>query len=170
MQEFLKDNNIKWIYFRPPLKASKIELMGRWLKTRIFRYLMFNNSKKWYTTLQDHITALNNRIRPKLGLSPSDINFQNERFVFAKLYKPHLLSRRFVKMKPKLSVGQHVLLRRYNDSNISAKGFQSQWHSEIYKICGVVKNKNPVKYKLCDLNNFPISFFSYYQFELQPVN
>ena len=170
MQNFLKEHSIQWIYFRPPLKAQKIELMGRWLKTRIYRYLMYNNTKNWYSTLQHHIAAMNDRIRPKLNLSPSQIDFENEIYVFNKLYKPYLDKRRTAKLKPKYRVGQLVRLRVYNSPDLSTKGYQSQWTDEIYKICGIVSNKNPVKYRLCDLNNFPVSRFTYYRFELQPVS
>ena len=147
VQDLLRKNGITlYSSFNEP-KASMAERFIRTLRRKMEMHYIVTQSTVWYNVLQDMIDEYNSDFHRSIGMSPNDaIKPENYAQVFDKQY-----SRTKSKMskKPLLDVGDKVrisLHKRYFE-----KGATANWSEEIFEIAEVMKNYNPVVYKLKDL-------------------
>ncbi|MCP4606385.1 MAG: hypothetical protein GY847_38740 [Proteobacteria bacterium] len=156
---------------RAPLKASLAELMGKLLKQKIFRYMTHNRTKRYIDQLQEFVLSLNSRPLKSLGgISPKDVNYQNQAEVYEAQLGKYRIRRRNGKNRQKadfkFAIGDRVRLAHKKDC--FTKGYVPSYSEEIY----VIRDRKPVfpqpLYKLSDSLANPITG-RYYAEELFKV-
>ena len=68
------------------LKAAVVERFNRTLKTKMFRYFTYANTRRYLDVLDDLLHSYNNTHHRSIGMAPSEVNADNEDVVRARLY------------------------------------------------------------------------------------
>jgi len=88
-QSMLKRNGIKFYTSEnEDLKASVVERFNRTLKEKMFRYFTYKNTRRYTDILEDLVHSYNNAYHRSTGMSPLEVNRDNEDIVRARLYAP----------------------------------------------------------------------------------
>ena len=165
VQGLLRENGITlYSTFNEP-KASIAERFIRTLRRKMEMHYIVTQSTVWYNVLQDLIDEYNSDFHRSIGMSPNDaIKIENYAKVFDKQYS-----------KPKLAPSKNSLLEVGDKVRISLhkrhfeKGATANWSEEIFEIVEVMRNYNPVVYKLKDLADEEIDG-GFYRQQLQKTN
>ena len=163
-QAFLKKQNIKHYLASNLYHASIIERCQRSLKDRIFRWMTHNNTEVFIHKLQKFVKAYNDSPHSRLpdGLSPSQINKNNEDYVWKKQYSSVVRKAGF----PSLKLGDIVRITRHPET--FRKGYETRFSKEKFRISGVYPSVPPT-YRIESLNGEEITGLFYNQ-ELQTVS
>lgn len=163
VQDFFKDNDIQFRRVRnPDVKAAVIERFNRNLKTRMFRYFTFSNTKRYIDVLQKLVDAYNHTKHSSIKIEPASVTLENAHIALRNLrkkYKP-------VERKAKYKVNQQVRISRKR--GVFEKGYEAGWSEEVFTIARVLHHKKSPVYELIDYANQPIDGF-FYEEELNPV-
>ena len=165
VQGLLRENGITlYSTFNEP-KASIAERFIRTFRRKMEMHYIVTQSTVWYNVLQDLINEYNSDFHRSIGMSPNDaIKIENYAKVFDKQYS-----------KPKLAPSKNPLLEVGDKVRISLhkrhfeKGATANWSEEIFEIVEVMRNYNPVVYKLKDLADEEIDG-GFYRQQLQKTN
>ena len=113
----LKEKNIKYFSTRlTSKKVSVVERANRTLKTKMLHFFDYERKKEWIYVLDSLTQNINKTVNTTIGMAPEDVNNENEKIVFTKLYghANHL-------KQPTYKVNDLVLLTKYsnplNDQN-----------------------------------------------------
>jgi len=68
------------------LKATVVERFNRTLKTKMFRYFTYANTRRYLDVLDDLLNSYNNTHHRSIGMAPSEVNADNEDVDRARLY------------------------------------------------------------------------------------
>ena len=136
-------------------KASLAERAIRTLKTKISRYFQQSKSKRWIDVVQQFVENYNNTPHSSHGFKPVDVNNENRREVYRKLYP---LSK--IRIECKLSVGDRV--RTLRTKAEFEKGYTPNWSSEIFIIVKRLQSNGVCWYKLSNLNGESLPGIWYY--------
>lgn len=142
------------------LKAAVVERFNRTLKTKMFRYFTYANTRRYVDALVDLLHSYNNTHHRSIGMAPVEVNAENEHIVRARLYplKPK-------SFKWKYDVGDKVRISMQRQP--FRKGYLGQWSEEIFKIAARLPTM-PVTYELEDLAGERIKG-RFYELEVQKV-
>ena len=87
MQTFLKMHDIHHFSSFSETKASIVERVNRTLKERMWKYFTANNTYRWIDILDKLVQGYNTSFHRTIRMKPADVNKNNEKIVFRKLYK-----------------------------------------------------------------------------------
>jgi len=143
-QDMLKKNDIHHVYATSPdVKCSLAERFIRTFKMRLWRHFTNNETKKWTDMVQPLTDSINRSHHRILGQTPESVTVKNQTKVWN-----HLYGRRSA-TKPRYKPGDMVLITR--EKGPLAKGYEANFASTIYVIDKVLDKRQPVAYKLEDL-------------------
>ena len=163
VQGYLKKKDINLRVTRSPdVKASVVERFNRTLKSKMFRYFTFANSRKYVDVLQNFVDSYNKTVHSSIKLRPIDVTLENAHEAYENLKKKY----KDVTRKPKYTVNQTVRISRKR--GVFEKAYYAGWSEEIFRISKVLKHRKPTVYELKDLNGESIDGF-FYEEELNPV-
>ena len=160
-QSMLKRHGIKFYTSEnEDLKAAVVERFNRTLKTKMFRYFTYKNTKRYVDILADLLHSYNNTYHRSIGMTPNEVNADNEDEVRARLYplKPKTY-------KWKYNVGDRVRISMQRQP--FRKGYLGEWSEEIFEIKSRLPTV-PVTYELRDLAGESIKG-KFYELEVQKV-
>ena len=158
--------NISHYALRAPKKASLAEVSGRYLLDRLYKHLHATDSKRWIDDLQKFVEAKNNRINKSLGgLSPAEVNFENQFKVYDSLYPNH--HERHESKHPPLEVGQKVQMAL--DRMPFSKSFKGYFSDKVYKVLRTHDHNGIYRYTLVDTGDDQEISGTYYNEELLPL-
>ena len=160
VKELFQKKGVELFSTDSPKKASIVERFNRTLKTRMWRYFTFKQTRKWMDVLQKLVSAYNKSYHRSIGMAPAEVNKYNEMEVWRRLYP-----RRVVK-KPRFKIGD--LVRISKAKKIFDKGYLPNWTRELFTISDVNTKFVPTMYNIQDFNGEPIKGLFYEQ-ELQKV-
>ena len=163
-QEFLRKKNIEFRIARnPDIKASIAERFNRTLKERMWRYFTHTRDKCYINVLQKFVHAYNHARHSGIRMRPTDENHEN-----ARVARKNLIHRYAARKKnpPKYKVGDQVRISTAKAA--FAKGYESGWSSELFKIHRISVSREPFVYILQDLENDDIDGI-FYEEELTRV-
>jgi transposase InsO family protein len=161
VQSLLKRYDVKHYHtFNSETKASVVERFNRTIKTRIYRFLTFKNTKRWVDVLEDLVYSYNRTRHSSIGVAPIEVTASNENDIANKLYPPRASPPKWL-YKP----GDLVRISVYKQ--IFEKGYLPNWSQELFKIRTRLPT-DPVQYEICDLNGDAVSG-KFYEAELQKV-
>jgi len=143
-QTMLKRHGIKlYTSENEDLKAAVVERFNRTLKTKMFRYFTYANTRRYADVLSDLMHSYNNTHHRSIGMSPAEVDADNERAVRARLYRTKSKSHRW-----KYDVGDTVRIAMQRRP--FRKGYLCDWSEEIFEIVNRLPTA-PVTYELADL-------------------
>ena len=135
---------------------------NRTLKTLMWRYFSAKGTYRWVDVVQDLVKGYNNSKHRSIGMTPNQVNLENEADVRAKLFPP--LPQ--VQQKQKFKIGDTVRITR--KKGVFEKGYQMTYGFEVFGI-SQVKDTYPITYSIKDYNDEVIKG-SFYTNELQHVD
>ena len=163
-QDFLKQNNVKHYVAHGVHKASVIERFWRTFKGKLMKYLHYNNTHRYIDVLDQLVESYNNTYHRSIKMSPSQVNFSNQRTVWQNLYGSGPTPSR---KKPKFSIGQ--IVRLASTRFAFYKSFYPTFTHELFKISEIHRDDFPLMYSVVDLQNKPIAG-RFYEKELVSAN
>ena len=86
-QSMLKRRGIKFYTSKnEDLKARMVERFNRTLKTKIYRYFTYKNTRRYVDVLDDMLHSYNNTYHRSIGMAPTEVDVDNEHIVRKRLY------------------------------------------------------------------------------------
>ena len=162
-QTMLRQNDIKFYTSEnEDIKAAVVERFNRTLKSRMWRYFTYKNTRRFVDVLADLIHSYNNTLHRSIGMKPSEVDATNEERVRKKLYP--LKSKK--KPKWKYLVGDKVRISMQRMP--FRKGYVGSWSEEIY-VVRLRHPTQPVTYGIADLGDEAIKG-KFYEPELQKID
>jgi len=142
------------------LKAAVVERFYGTLKEKMFRYFTYKNTRRYTDFLEDLLHSYNNTYHRSIGMSPLEVNRDNEDIVRARLYP---LKPKHYKWKYK--VGDRVRMAKQRLP--FHKGYLGHWTEEVVEIAARLPT-TPVTYEQRDLSGESIKG-RFYEPEIQKV-
>jgi hypothetical protein len=128
-QSMLRQNDVKFYTSEnDDIKAAVVERFNRTLKSRMWRYFTYKNTRRFLDVLPDLVHSYNNTYHRSIGMKPTDVDITNEILVRKRLYP--LKSTK--KLKWKYSVGDRVRISMHRQP--FRKGYTGNWSEEIFVI------------------------------------
>jgi hypothetical protein len=170
VKKLLKDLKIKQYFTNNnETKCACIERWLRTLKERLYRYFTHFGKQRYVDILQEVVQTYNNTRHSAIGCKPSDVNYDNTKYVYNYLYSGDGRYKKLEvtnKKRPSFKKGDFVKIsesKRHFD-----KGFRPNFSHEYFVITSVLK-RNPVVYKIKDSAGENVTGL-WYDEELQKVN
>lgn len=148
----------------PATKACICERFIRSIKSIIYKYLSFKNTKKYVNVLDDLVSIYNNRKHRSIGRAPIQVDESNILSVWEYMNR-NRVQPIFNENKPKFTVG--TLVRISYPKKIFEKGYTKQWSNEVFSVQKVILSY-PHTYKISELDGTIIKSL-FYEDELQEV-
>lgn len=162
---FLKNHSINFYTANDPAtKASVCERFIRSIKSIIYKYFTFQNTKKYIDVLEHLVDIYNNRQHRTIGCAPVDVTENNILKVWNFMTKNHPKTI-FNEKRVKFKTG--TLVRISNPKQTFEKGYKKQWSNELFSVAKVILS-HPHTYKLESLYGKEIEG-KFYEEELQEV-
>lgn len=109
VKDYLKKNDINFRVTRnPDVKAAIVERFNRTLKSKMFRYFTFANTRKYVDVLQNFVDSYNKTVHSTIKMRPIDVNHENAHQAYENLKRKY----KYVNRKPKYTVNQTVRISR----------------------------------------------------------
>ena len=145
-------------------KASVVERAIRTIKSRLEKYFEYKRTRKWINVIDQVIQNINQTPHSAHGLPPQDVNEENRKSVYKKMYPDRKLS-----VLCRLKIGDRV--RKLREKTIFEKGYKQNWSDEIYIIRDVRQSNQVCWYKLETLTGQAVpGIWYYYQLNLVSTN
>ena len=160
--KLLKTYGIKHYSIYSDRKCAIVERFNRTLKTRMYRAFTAQGNHRYVDILQKLVDGYNNSKHRSIGMTPNEVNHENENIVRKMLY-PRV---RKQLQRNLLKLNQSVRISRKKD--IFQKGYEQSFSYEVFKITEV-KNTYPVTYGISDYKGEPV-LGSFYKEELQIID
>jgi hypothetical protein len=161
MKTFFAKYGIKQFSVKSQFKGAIVERFNRTLKTKMWRYFTYKNTRRWVDVLQSLIDAYNNSYNRSIKMTPNEVNKENEMSLWRS--KQPL---EFEVTTRKVRVGDWVRLSKVK--GVFEKGYLPNWTEEIFRVTSVSRT-TPVQVKVEDYDGNPI-IGSYYLPEVLPVD
>ena len=155
VEQVLDNYAIHHYSIKTKMKASVVERFIRTLKSRLEKYVVKNNTKRWVDVLPQLIQNYNNTPHRTIGMSPNQVTDDNADKVFKKMF-PEI----HLEAKPRLHVGDQV--RKLKEKTIFDKGYKQSWSDELYQIAQVKQAAGRIWYIISDLDGNRQSGIKYY--------
>lgn len=80
-KQFFNDMGIKQFFSANETKASSVERALKTIKQKMFKYFLEKQHHRWVDILQDTVSSYNNSLHSSLGMTPNEVNSENEELV-----------------------------------------------------------------------------------------
>ena len=162
-QTMLRRHDIKFYTSEnDDIKAALVERFNRTLKSRMWRYFTYANTRRYLEVLPDIVHSYNNTYHRSVGMKPSEVKPENEADVARRLYP--LKARR--KPKWNLKIGDKVRISMHRQA--FEKGYEGNWSEELF-VVNARHPTEPITYSIRDLAGEDIKG-KFYEPELQKVS
>ena len=163
-KSLLRNNGIRFWVTQNEKKANIAERALKTLKNKIYRWFSLTQQLVWFDILSDITESYNNTYHRSIGMTPAEVNPENEDDVWQRLQKFHDIpeSHDFkfdINDKVRISVLRKAFEREYD----------IKWSVEFFIIADRYFRDDIAKYKLKDYANEEI-LGSFYEDELQKIN
>ncbi|KAF0021869.1 hypothetical protein F2P81_025878 [Scophthalmus maximus] len=166
-QNMLKKRGVIHFATGSDLKASVVERFNRTLKTRMWRYFMAKNTRRYLDVLQDLVHGYNHSYHKSIKMAPMQVEctVENTLQVFQNLYGA-VPVRYSEKLKMNFKPGDVVRISKVR--GVFDKKYEQSFTEELFTVHECVPRVPPV-YRLKDYDGEPIEG-AFYEAELQKVN
>ena len=167
---FFDKHDVRHFTSHGDTKAQFVERSIRTLKHKLFQLMTWRNSSRYIDNLQTIVKSLNNSFKKELGMSPSEVNDENAKSVFFRIYGDNIHdviennidqnSRHTFSVGDfvRISVSKGIFEKKYNDT----------FSQEIFRITSVIETA-PIQYTIEDLLHEDI-LGKFYKQQLQKVD
>ncbi len=169
VNRLFKQNNVRYVTTQnPDVKAAVVERANRTLKTRMWRYLTYKNTFRYLDALDKLVDSYNLSTHRALGkrVSPMDVEKGDKRTIYQVWRHMYGGSKLPKRSKPKFKPGDTVRIAK--EKGTFAKGYETNWSKELFKVDHEYGSHPLPLYTLCDLNDKPL-VGRFYEQELQKV-
>lgn len=173
-QDYFKSENIVQIFTGNEVQANYVERVIQTLKTKLFRYMATNDTRRYIDVLPDIVKSYNSTYHTGIGAVPKDIDKSDERRLWWNMY---LTKEKYNPQEAKRRQQRGLQLFAFNVGdkvriNLLKKAFKREydqkWSGEVYLIRRrFVRDRLPM-YLLQDYAGEALKG-SFYQNELQRV-
>ena len=170
MQAFLKSNNVHFMSTKNyDTKASFAEILIKYIKRKLVKYMYSRQSYKWYDVLPKIIDAYNHSYHSSIKMRPADVNEQNESSLWKRLYLPPDGQERVkARLKPfKYALGDMVRVSHLRTK--FSREYDQKWSDQLYIISKRFRRDGLPVYKLIDFDGQEEVDGTFYQEEIQKV-
>ena len=163
MKDFFQRHKIEQFSVKSQFKASLVERFNGTLKTKMWHYFTYANTRKWLKILPKLVSAYNQAKHRMIKMAPNEVNADVEMELWKRNEDEAIKG---VNMRRRrVEVDDWVRLSKVKGP--FAKGYLPNWTEEVFKVVSV-SNGNPVQIRIKDYANNLIEG-SYYQEEVQVV-
>ena len=167
-QEMLRRHNVHFYTSEnDDIKASVVERFNRTLKSKMYRYFTFKNTRRYIDVLQQLVDSYNETHHRSIGMAPNSVNADNEGLVRSRTRSGRDPPKSSTKQRWRYRVGDTVRIVETRHSPF-AKGYTAKWTRELFRVA-LRQPTAPVTYTLSDLMDEPIKG-KFYEAELQKVS
>jgi transposase InsO family protein len=164
-REFLEEQGIHQLYsHNDTVKASVAERYNRTLKTRLWKFFSYANSKKYLAILPHIVSAINHSYHRSIKMRPVDVNRSNETTVWNTLYGQE----KNPNIKFRYKIGDTVRIPMKKDKGPFAKGYEANFSKQIYTVDQRLARYPPV-YRVKNNSTGHLEQRVYYDNELVPA-
>ena len=165
-QRLLQERDIRFYFApNPVIKAANVERFNRTLKNKIWRYFSLHKTKRWVGVLPSIMHTLNHSRSRPIGMRPVDVNKDNERLVWQRLYGDGELTNRSPRYR--FQLGDQVRVARWR--KVFDKGYTPTFTREVYTVVERIPRRYPV-YRLQDADKKVVIPGVFYAQQLQLYN
>ena len=166
-QNFVKKEEIRHFTTNNEKQANFVERFIRTIKTKIFGFVIFKNSKRYIDSLQDIVYSYNHTFHQGIYHIPSQVNKKNEKQLWYQMYPPReYTDKRKRKKTFALEIGDNVRLSILRHK--LSRSYDSKWTGEVFTIYARYKRQREPIYKVKDYFGVPLDG-SLYESELLKV-
>ena len=166
MKEFYQHYNVNHFVSYNEVKANFAERVIKTLKSKLQRYMVFYHTDRYIDVLQDIVTSYNTTYHKSIKMAPSEVNADNESYLWWFQYLPKTSFENFKIKSFKFQIGDYV--RIADTASIFAREWRNRWTREIFKIEHRYLRHNIPVYKIVDKNDEEVKG-TFYERELQKV-
>ena len=169
-QKYVKSKNIVHFTTHNEKQANYVERFIKTLKSKIYRYMVSNNSPRYIDVLQKIVQSYNKTWHSGIRSEPINVTKENEKQLWWQMYwpkKPYDPNKKKIIIKFKFNVGDRV--RTTFVRHQFQRAYDSKWTGEIFKVSRMYMRQDQPIYKLVDWYDKPLKG-SFYQNELQKVD
>lgn len=143
-RNFLKDEGITFFHTSQDTKCAIVERFNRTLQNKLYRSITARGNLRYIDILQDIVESYNYSKHRSLGMSPKDVNKNNERKLWIKQYGNHMYSKKAVFA---FQIGDKVRVSKYKKT--FERGYLPKWQKEVFTIKYVLGTR-PETYVIAD--------------------
>ena len=168
-QKFVKEKNIVHFVTHNEKQANYVERFIKTLKSRISRYMIEKNSRRYIDVLQKIVTSYNHTWHSGIRSEPVNVNKDNEKQLWWQMYwpkEPYIKKKKKQKIKFALNIGDRV--RTTYIRTPFNRAYDSKWTGEIFKIFRRFIRQGQQIYTLVDWYDNPVKG-TFYEYELQKI-
>lgn len=130
-QQIMKKHNINHYSTKSEKKSAIIERFNRTLKGAMYKMFSNRGSHIWYDVLTKLINDYNNNYHRTIGMTPNEVNEDNEKLVLQNI--THNTRPKIEKRKPaKFYVGDKVRISKYK--GVFSKKYLPNWTNEVFTV------------------------------------
>ena len=170
VKSFLAQREVRLFSTNNSTQANYAERAIKTLKTKIYRYLVTNNTMRYIDVIQDLTKSYNSTVHGSLGIPPKDVTKENEdemRFRQYQLKRKPKNDFEYPKQKMKFNVGDQVRIS-YTQEPFDTE-YSQKWSGEVLVVASRRRRNTIPIYKLNDWYGEPLKG-TFYQQQLQKVN
>ena len=170
-QEYLETKDIAHFTTHSERQANYVERFIKTIKSRIWRHIRSQNSRRYIDILQKLVDSYNKSWHSGILSEPINVNKQNESRLWWQMYWPKDIKikkeSKDKKVKFLFKVGDKVRISHLRSA--FQREYDIKWSGEIFKISKRFVRQNQPMYRIIDFFNKPVKG-TFYQKELQKVN
>lgn len=171
VQQVLKDHNITHLYAQNETKAAIAERVIKTIKTRIYRFMTYQQGYEYINKLQTFGKSYNATYHRTIGLAPKNVNNKNETAVWWRMYWPkdhtNVKKTKTLRKPFRFKIGDNVRLTHLR--NPFSREYDERWTGEIFVISQRILRGGLPVYRVHDFDKDEIKG-TFYQSELQKVD
>ena len=171
-KRFCTEQGIETYSTYSEVKSVMAERYIRSLKSIIYKYMEERKTYRYIGQLQNFVKLMNSRVNRATSIAPVDVRPEHSEYLISlKLQNLHLPDEgdnsagREKKIKPKFKVGDTVRIsKKFMPFH---KGYKPQFTDEVFTITHICNTRQPITYRIRDVNRQPI-LGRFYAQELVP--
>lgn len=132
VREFLEAEYAEHFVPNSPMKASVVERANRTLKTRLYRFMTHNNTRRYVDKLEQIVTGINKSVNRGIGMRPVDVT--SNIFIEETNVRPP--------KKCRFQVGDYC--RIATERGTFSKGYLGRWSREIFIVSEALDGAPPI--------------------------
>ena len=169
-QKYVKGKGIVHFTTHNEKQANYVERFIKTLKSKIYRYMVSQNSSRYIDVLQKIVDSYNKTWHSGIRSEPINVTKENEKQLWWQMYwpkEPYDPHKKKNVIKFSFKVGDRV--RTTFVRHAFQREYDSKWTGEIFKVSRRYMRQDQPIYKLVDWYDKPMKG-SFYQNELQKVD
>lgn len=171
LQSYLAEEKVH--FFTTTNTNTVVERLNRTIKTKMFKYLTANNTKRYIDVLDSFINAYNRSKHRTTKMRPIDVtpyDAEEEEFVFRNTYGVPTMTdllQQSSKRKDLFEMGDEVRIALIKKA--FTKGYKPQWSKEIYRVVNCIHRIDRNVYEICNKKTRKLLRKKFYPEELSKV-